>query len=318
MSRRASGRPSGRAAFRSLLKDLEEESPDEAPVAAPVNRIEQAAWARKSRAGSTESLDSVLSQAGSQTSDIAGASYYQRFFAMGTEFQQRLSQAAWKFRGKSKNIQEAKKSEYHRVFSQHRHAASLSSESGGMQTDRFSLTKALQQGACFLVLFTGYLIGVLLAALTKLVTGGQHRAVLLCVKRSYDETPSKLTVSWMTVAENAKIRAKEEGATAKVLQSNCRVLMLMEHVPSKRYYTLQMAMPCWLQAMDRTTAENTAQSQRAILGLIPGLQDFGDIAKLNIQLVSTDKYSANDIANAGQPHISTHRGRIDLCGGRKH
>ena len=283
------GRPEGRRSFRDLLKRLDEEMPEEQPSPGPRSLEDQAAMARCARAAS--SSDAVVAVDGTEPV-LQGTSHNQRLLGIGNSFQRQVASTVWKYQASSKNEQKSVRSDFHRVFTQHRSTGSLTSEAQGSERGRKSLAIRLQEGACFLVVFTGYLIGVLLSTLLRLITLGRHKAILLCVKRTYDETPSKMTVSWMTYTEQGKFRATEEG-TAKVLQTNCNLLVLMQHVPSGAFYTLQMALPCWLQSLDRTTAENTFKSQQRILQLIPGLEDFGALCKFNIQLVATDKYSAN-------------------------
>ncbi|CAE7346263.1 unnamed protein product [Symbiodinium microadriaticum] len=192
--------------------------------------------------------------------------------------------------GDRKSMAAGAKKTFHMLLAEHRKVTSLTAEAALKDKARSSMRDNLQQAACCVLLLTGFLIGLLLATISAFRQA--HRPVLLVTKRCYDETPSKINVSYMNAAEQAKHRVKEEG-TAKVLQSQCELTMLVEHLPSAAYYTLRLAMPTWLQCVDRSTAENIAACQSSILKLVPGLSDFGQQAKFNVHLVTTDAYSAN-------------------------
>ncbi|CAE7213542.1 unnamed protein product [Symbiodinium sp. CCMP2592] len=281
---------------REALRGLEDEV--DAEPAQPLDdderhqaAVERAAQARAARAGYTEAAPCQ-----DESDGFALASF--GLLKLGTDLQQQLAQAAWKLRG----AKTATVARFKRMFSElllhFRPTGSLTSQAAMMQQDRQALHVVMQQAACYLVVFSAFLIGALLATLSKLCAGVNpktHRVVMLLVRRAYDETPSDISVAWMTHSELGafnKKRSKQEG-TAKVLQTRCDVLILMNHVSSATYYSMRIPMPCWLMALEKTNAQTTAKAQRSILDMIPGLQSFGQKAKYNLQLVTTDRCASN-------------------------
>ncbi|CAE7653893.1 unnamed protein product, partial [Symbiodinium necroappetens] len=291
------GRPPGRAGLRVALQALESEADDVEPAQPLTDEdqkeaaVQRAARARAARSGYTETAPAEESEA------YSGFSFGSLgLLTLGTDLQQQIAQAAWKLRGaKTETVTKFKK-----LFSELllgcRPTGSLTAQAAMLQQGRQPLLRAMQQAACYLVVFSAWMIGALLAALSQRCAAATgHKVVMLCVRRAYDETPSDISVTWMTHSELGafnKKRSKQEG-NAKVLQSSCEVLILMEQVSSSTYYSMRIPMPCWLMALDKTTAEATAKAQRAIMDMIPGLEAFGHKAKFNVQLVTTDRYSAN-------------------------
>ena len=282
------------SSFRATISEERRE-------AVAVVRAGNAAAARAVRSGSgslslshdsQESLDGL--DAGPLQASGSSMQMSSMLADIGTKLQQSLAETTVTFLSCGKQVVSSLQKAFERVLTKQRPAASFTSEAANCGIDRKALKRTLQQSACYLVMMSGYAIGLLLSRLTDLAKGQRppHRPVLLCVRRAYDETPSRMTVKWLTHEEQAKVRAKQEG-TAKILQTNLEVIALMQHVESKQFYSTRMRMPAWLQAMDRTTAEVTLRCQRDVLGMIPNLADFGERAKLHIHIANTDKYSAN-------------------------
>ena len=290
------GRPPGRAGFREALRCLEDEA--DAEPAQPLEEedrkqaaVQRAAKARAARAGYTEAAPCQEESDGFTLPSFG-------LLTLGTDLQQQLGQAAWKLRGaKTATVARFKKM-FSELLLHYRPTGSLTAQAAMMQQDRRALHTVMQQAACYLIVFSAFLIGALLATLSKLCAAANpksHKVVMLLVRRAYDETPSDISVAWMTHSELGafnKKRSKQEG-TAKILQTRCDVLILMHHVSSSTYYSMRIPMPCWLMALEKTTAQTTAKAQRSIMDLIPGLHSFGQEAKYNLQLVATDRYAAN-------------------------
>ena len=142
--------------------------------------------------------------------------------------------------------------------------------------------------------FSGFLIGASLKQLGSFMSQSREdtfQPLLLCVGRKYDETPSKITVSFKTGGQGSK----EENATAKVIQTRCHLSMLLRHGdgPSSKFCFLDCNIPTWLQAVDRTTAETTKAAQKDILNSIAGLQEASSLFRMTVHQVTTDKYAAN-------------------------
>ena len=322
MERPASKKPGGRHDFRALLRSLDAEQ-DAVEAAGPQalalaeaskkeQLVQRVAHARSVRAGTAGEAE------GSERASVKNFGPL-RLLQLGSNLQQRLADAVCHLSKAKAKVDESLQTIFRSVFTEQRHATSLSAEAQTQKTDRYVLKSSLQQAAAFIVLFTGYLIGLVLSALSAL----SHRPVLLVVKRSYDETPSKITASWLTPAEQGRARSKAEG-TAKVLQTRMELAVMMED-NSGDFYSIRVAIPTWLQAVDRTTAETTKKCQETLLSVIPGLSEFGARCKFHVNLVATDKYAANLKAeqslasseeNAASSHYTCDVHKIATCQSR--
>ena len=175
-----------------------------------------------------------------------------------------------------------------------RHVMNNSAEAKGQvgqkgSVDARNLPDRMQQTACFVLHLSGYLMGAVLFKLECLLKSKECSPVLLCIRRAYDETPSKIKVSFERDGE----KETDAKSTAKILQSQCELMLIFKHEQSKQFCTLQTRIPTWLQAMDRTTAEVTKKCQEDILEKIPHLPEISTHFPMVASLVSTDRYSAN-------------------------
>ncbi|CAE7197677.1 unnamed protein product [Symbiodinium sp. CCMP2592] len=185
---------------------------------------------------------------------------------------------------------------FKQLFTSQRRVSSVAAEADfGSDVTRQTLTRCLLWGASFLVHFAGYMMGLLLSTLTLLCSAvsPEYRAVLVTVRRLYDETPSKVAASWMSHSEQGRARAREDGGAAKVLQTQMDITVLMQHLPSGKFFSLAVPCQSWLQAIDRTTAETTVAAQTSLLQMIPGLNELTEKSKFRIDLTCTDRFAAN-------------------------
>ena len=288
-SSRGRGRPPGRSAFRAALRAAEDEIAPQQLQAAPhtiADARAQKDWNAMQRRESGEILESDTIE--------RRKSFKLPLLAMGSELQQMLASAVQKLVHLQKPVQSSLQGMFHRLFRKKRHVVNLSSESETLEVARQRLRQGLFQAACFLILFTGYLLAVWFAHVAALIRSGTWKAVLLVAHRKYDETPSKISVAFK---EGDKSKT-ESNATAKIMQTRCHISFLLKHVPSggKRFFRCWL--PTFLQAVDRTTAENTKATQDDVLGAIPNLAEMSKLFQLSVHLVCTDKYSANLKAEA--------------------
>ncbi len=108
-----------------------------------------------------------------------------------------------------------------------------------------------------------------------------YKGLLLIKSRRYDETPYKIRIGTASEPSNnssgtsstalvpatdghqeaPEDRSKQEGVAAKVLQSELYVAALLHHEESKNSLLVSGKVPCPLQCVDRTTAENLLKCQ---------------------------------------------------------
>jgi hypothetical protein len=138
------------------------------------------------------------------------------------------------------------------VMTECRPVSTITAESTNAHISRSALRDLLRYTCAALVLMDGFLLGSLFCKLSELIKCGIYKGHLLIKKRRYDETPSGISVQ----AEGQK----EDGATAKIMQSEFGCGFLVEHVPSGVLTLIRCSLPTWLQAMNRTTAEVTMKT----------------------------------------------------------
>ena len=269
------GRPVGSVHFRALLASCES-SDDES-----LNRPHDIADARQVRLARLASIrDQALDgQVGPEDRLLPN-------LAVGSELQQRLSKAAQFFKDAKNAASQTFQSMFRRLFRKRRNVCNFSAEAEKMQCDRREVSGHLQQGASFLVQFNGYLLG---SVLTNLRATASYEPLLLCLGRKYDETPTKIAVSFQMDGSSEK----EQNATAKVIQTRFEVSFLLKHTSSGEYCFMHCFMPAALAAVDRSTAETTKAVQKDVLASIANLEEACKLFPLCIQQVATDKFAAN-------------------------
>ncbi|CAE7782838.1 unnamed protein product [Symbiodinium sp. CCMP2592] len=279
------GRPGGRREFRQLLSALREQHPDSDPepeVQNVVRAREVLKEVRLQKLGSKKGVGIDEDGAWMRVSNLA----------VGSELQQRLLRGVHELQLARQKALTKFQELYRMLFKTRRPVASMVAESKSLEADRFELAAGLQQAACFLILFSAFLIGVMLIHIAAMVRvdGCPYVALLLQIRRKYDETPSKICVSFR---KNDKTNEKEQNATAKVMQSRIEMSVLLKDTRTGKYCYMDWLLPTWLQALDRTTALNTKKVQDDLLSAIPGLRDSSKAFRLLVHQVCTDRYSAN-------------------------
>ena len=181
----------------------------------------------------------------------------------------------------------------HTILFRRRHVGTLATEYDQVGISR--KTNMFVRCASALVSLGGMLNGCFLAKLADAVTrpcaaDALYKPLLLVKKRRYDETPLKLTVQTDD--------ADDKGCAAKVLQSDFNLLALVQHRPSGHFLAMALQPPTWLQALERNTAEVLFKSQHLLEANLPELDRLGEIFPFSVQLVNTDSYSANFLAEA--------------------
>lgn len=141
---------------------------------------------------------------------------------------------------------------------------------------------------------SGLLIGMLLQSISELCKQSGWTVPCLICRRLYDETPTRIR----TVQGNDDGSAK----ATKVLQTELSIAILIKTV-SNDYLVCKVFQPCWLQSMDRTTAENTKSAQLDLMDVVPGLHSFAATTNgIKIQMPVTDRFSSNIKAEKSIQH----------------
>ena len=288
------GRPVGSQAFRRRIKELQaEEDPEEAEAVQVValDKRERAANARQARVERQSSSLAVVGDV--MPSSSSGSSL--PVLQIGSSLQQTLAEFARKCAGRAQSEKSEDKNILQGLFSRKRTASRVTSEAEHLNTKREYLRFMMHTAAAFLVLFSGYLMGVLLSQILFMVNVLQtHEAVLLLIRRKYDETPSKISVS---KKEDGRSETAPDGK-AKVLQSRVDVCMLLKDKTSEKYLQIHYAYPTWLQCVDKTTAETTVAAQAKILSSMASLDEVSKIFKFRVNHTVTDKAASNMKAEA--------------------
>ena len=214
---------------------------------------------------------------------------------IGSSLQQTLADFARKCARGAQCENPEDKNILQKLFLSSRFATRISCEAKLLQTDRNHLRYMMQTAAAFWVLFSGYLVGVLLSQIVFLVSVlNSHEAVLLLIRRKYDETPSKISVSFQDAGQSDKA----PDSKAKILQSKVTVCMLLKEKRTGKYMQLCHAYPTWLQCVDRTTAETTMAAQANILASMASLDEVSKFFKFRVNHTVTDKAASNLKAEA--------------------
>jgi hypothetical protein len=178
------------------------------------------------------------------------------------------------------------------LFHANRPVASLKADSASTNTSQTTLKRRALECASALVNSAGYLWGITLCRIADLISQGLYKGVLLIKKRRYDETPSRVRV-------HDKDSQTMDGTTAKVMQSEFYLGILLQHVTSGKYAFIKGHVPTWLQVMQRTTAEVIKATQEDIEAVVPELDRLAPMFDMSLHMVNTDSFLANFKAERG-------------------
>ena len=271
------GRPPGSAQFRALLASCESDVEE----AVQPHSIADARDARLAALASERA--SQLSKRGSTDSNLG--KWQLPHLLLGSDLQQQLLVAAQNIRHTKKVASDTFKKMFEYLFAKKRTVSNVSAEANTVGVDRRRLGEAAQEGASFVVQFSGYLVGAMLTNLTALIRLGKYKPMMLVIRRKYDETPSKISVSFRSESKGPGSAAeKEQHAAAKVVQTRCHMSLLLKHA-SGEYVFVECQIPTILQAVDRTT--------EGVLRSLAGLKEVCKSYPLYVHEVTTDKYAAN-------------------------
>eukprot|EP00438_Fugacium_kawagutii_P029552 Skav201253 [mRNA] locus=scaffold1492:61058:62422:+ [translate_table: standard] len=170
--------------------------------------------------------------------------------------------------------------------------------SEAVQQHSFSNTD-LRRIGCVVVESSGYLWGVFLQRIAEMLGSGEWLGLAFGLKRRYDETPLSLRVTDAlaeSTGEGSACFGPTSGGrkrTAKVMQTELYLSVLVEHVRSGRCIQVMGKVPTWLQCLQTTKAEQIAETQQKLLGIIPNLLEVSKSFLLRHNFVCTDRFSAN-------------------------
>ena len=154
-----------------------------------------------------------------------------------------------------------------------------------------------------------------------------YKRLLLIKSRRYDETPYKIRIGTGTASDPAnnssgtsstavvlatdghqevpEDRSKQEGVAAKVLQSELYVAALLHHEESKNSLLVSGKVPCPLQCVDRTTAENLLKCQLEHESQVP-LNMLSKSFDFCVCLPCTDRAPKNIACEKGMSKLQEH------------
>lgn len=282
-------KPHGSHRFRALMKeDHEKEREAQEQASAESSAGSRRFPIEKARAIKLQRLaDSAAS--GGKDSQPQPATYL-LVDTFGSLTQQRLAVAARSVLGRIGVDNGEDNDVYADLLLKPRPISTLKAEAIRLDIPRTTLKRKVIRSAAGVVLFSGYLLGTVLCKLEALISTGSMRGILICLSRRYDETPSGIIVS----AKGEKQAEK----TAKVMQSECAVLVLVECVRTSSYHMMRFQVPTWLQAIEHNTGDAIRKTQQNILDNLGHLERTAELFQNRIALTTTDSYSGNWTAEA--------------------
>ena len=184
------------------------------------------------------------------------------------------------------------------LFQGRRPVVSLAAAGGALKEDYRMVSAETERVAAAAVESTGYLWGTLLAQVQDMLQNHKWQAILLGKSRKYDETPHRIRLLESTNASAMRSdaltqQASATGTAVKVLQCRFSLFMLLHHPETCQYLLLTGQVPCPLQAMDATTAENIMETQKRVESLAVGVEGIAPMFKMRVTLACTDRAGSN-------------------------
>ena len=147
-----------------------------------------------------------------------------------------------------------------------------------------------------------WLAGSLLCCVGEMIDKEIWRPVLMVRRMRYDETPTRVRLPKDVSQPNEQsgksgTEVVEKGTDvvehAKVLQTEFILSFLVHDELRGNYNLLHASVPTTLQAVDRTTAENTRSCLQSTMDRVPELRRVALKFPFRVHHACTDKYSAN-------------------------
>ena len=134
----------------------------------------------------------------------------------------------------------------------------------------------------------GLIWGHILSSVREAVQQAGWQGLLFVKKRKFDETPLRVRLQCSPQVEDA---GKEKSVT-KILQTLFSLTMLCK-TPSGDYQVLRGNIPSYLQALDKSTAENLKAAQMDLEDTVPELKAVSSLFDCKVQHTITDRFAAN-------------------------
>ena len=152
----------------------------------------------------------------------------------------------------------------------------------------------LRRTASAVIEGAGLLWSGLLVRLEELMNTGSWKGLFFLVSRRYDETPLHLRVAAQEEPSSDRAtRAKPTKQVAKVMQSEMYLSALLQNAATQRCVEIKGKVPCHLQVLQTTRAQQIATCQQNMLKLVPNLDSVSRQFAGRYMNVATDRYSAN-------------------------
>ena len=186
------------------------------------------------------------------------------------------------------------------LFQGRRPVASLASIADASSRTVQSVGQDSERVAATVLECSAYLWSTLFARAQMLIDEQGWKGILFGRARKYDETPHRIRLLEATDgaatdlrADGLGVQASSEGSAAKILQSRLAVFMLLHHPASAKYLMLAGHVPCPLQTMDATTAENIKASQLRVEKLTVGAEALAQRFTMRVTLACSDRAGSN-------------------------
>ena len=157
----------------------------------------------------------------------------------------------------------------------------------------------LRRTASAVIEGAGLLWSGLLVRLEELMNTGSWKGLFFLVSRRYDETPLHLRVADQDEPSSDRAPpAKPTKQVAKVMQSEMYLSALLQNAATQQCVEIKGKVPCHLQVLQTTRAQQIATCQQNMLNLVPNLDSVSRQFAGRYMHVATDRYSANLAAEA--------------------
>ncbi|CAE7241793.1 unnamed protein product [Symbiodinium sp. CCMP2592] len=191
------------------------------------------------------------------------------------------------------------------------HLKSLSALAADLNLARSTLSRNKQAVACGISMAISVSWGCCLSRVRHAIDSKVLKRHLLVKKRVFDETPFRMRVKkWQPQQQQQQQQQQPKSVVAKTLQTRFSLGMLLEHVPTKSMIFLHGLVVTPLQVVERTKAEDLFRAQTAVERLVPGLDKAAKDFETTVQLVTTDRYSANNVCEQAMTFASEGQARM--------
>ncbi len=172
-----------------------------------------------------------------------------------------------------------------------------------LETSASHVSTSLLEAGSATVHGGSWLAASVLCMVESMISSSKWKPIMMIRRVRYDETPTRIRLS-KHVSKKDEFNTPSQGVLdpdtqtdlveqAKILQSELQVSMLIQDLRTSEYILKTLMIPTTLQAVDRTTAENTKACIDSLVQRIPELRRISGTFPFLVHHATTDKFAAN-------------------------